>query len=77
VTVLLTTSNGTAIAGVNYSNVSTQVTFLTGQNLATDNIPIIQLTNAIPNATVNITLSNPTGGAILNTPTNARADHCQ
>jgi uncharacterized repeat protein (TIGR01451 family)/uncharacterized delta-60 repeat protein len=71
VTVQLTTSDGTAIAGINYSNASTVLTFLAGQNIATDNIPIIQLTNAVPNTTVNITLSNPTGGAVLHSPTNA------
>jgi uncharacterized delta-60 repeat protein len=32
VTVQLNTSNGTAIAGINYSNVSTQVTFQTGRS---------------------------------------------
>jgi uncharacterized delta-60 repeat protein/uncharacterized repeat protein (TIGR01451 family) len=71
VTVLLTTAAGTAIPGINYSNVSTKVTFLTGQNLATANIPILQLTNATANTTVNITLSDPTGGAVLDSPTNA------
>ena len=71
VTVQLTTSDGTAVAGLNYSNASTVLTFLAGQTVATDNIPIIQLTNAVPNATVNLTLSNPTGGAVLSSPTNA------
>ncbi len=70
VTVLLTTSNGTAIAGVNYLNATTLLTFLPGQNIATDNIPIIQLTNAIPNATVNLSLSDPTGGATITGLTN-------
>jgi uncharacterized delta-60 repeat protein/uncharacterized repeat protein (TIGR01451 family) len=70
VTVQLTTSNGTAIAGINYSNASALLTFLPGQNVATDNIPIIQLTNAVPNATVNLTLSDPTGGAVLTGLTN-------
>ena len=65
VTVQLTTSNGTAIAGINYLNASTVLTFLPGQNAATDNIPILQLSNAVPNATVNLTLSNPTGGAVI------------
>jgi uncharacterized delta-60 repeat protein/uncharacterized repeat protein (TIGR01451 family) len=70
VTVLLTTSNGTAIAGINYSNATTLLTFAPGQNVATDNIPIIQLTNAVPNATVNLILSDPTGGAVLTGQTN-------
>ncbi len=71
VTVQLTTAGGTAVPGVNYSNSSSTVTFLTGQNAATVNIPIIQLPNAGPNTTVDITLSNPSDGAILGTPTNA------
>jgi len=59
--VQLTTSNGTAIAGINYLNASTVLTFLPGQNAATDNDPDPPLSNAVPNAPVNLTLSNPTG----------------
>jgi uncharacterized delta-60 repeat protein/uncharacterized repeat protein (TIGR01451 family) len=61
VQVTLTTAGGTAIQGVNYSNATTVLTIPNGFNSATDNIPIIQLTNAAPNATVNLTLSNPLG----------------
>jgi uncharacterized delta-60 repeat protein/uncharacterized repeat protein (TIGR01451 family) len=70
VTVELTTSNGTAIAGINYSNATTLLTFFDGQNVATDNVPIIQMTNALPNATVNLILSDPTGGAVITGLTN-------
>ena len=65
VQVQLTTSDGTAVAGINYSNASALLTFTANQNVATDTIPIIQLTNAGPNTTVNLTLSNPTGGAVI------------
>lgn len=70
VTVKLTTSNGTAVSGVNYLGVTNLLTFQPGQNVATDNIPIIQLTNAVPNATVNLNLSDPTGGAQITGLTN-------
>jgi uncharacterized delta-60 repeat protein/uncharacterized repeat protein (TIGR01451 family) len=70
VTVQLTVSDGTAIAGINYSNASRQLTFAPGQNSATDNIPIIQLTTAGPNTTVKLTLSDPTGGAVITGLTN-------
>jgi uncharacterized delta-60 repeat protein/uncharacterized repeat protein (TIGR01451 family) len=72
VTVLLTTSPGTAVPGVNYSNVSQLVTFTaSGTNAQTVDIPIIQQATAGPNTTVNITLSDPTGTAVLGTPTTA------
>ncbi len=71
VTVQLTTTPGTAVPGVNYSNVSKTVEFVTGQNVATVDIPLIQQPAAGPNTTVNITLSDPTGNAVLGTPTNA------
>jgi uncharacterized delta-60 repeat protein/uncharacterized repeat protein (TIGR01451 family) len=61
VTVLLTTSPGTAVPGVNYSNATTTLTFPANVNMATDNIPIIQLTKAEPNTTVILGLSNPGG----------------
>ncbi len=73
VTVLLTTSGGTALPGINYSNATTTLTFPVGVNLATDNIPIIQLTTASPNTTVNLALSNPAGSPppVLSSPSQA------
>jgi uncharacterized delta-60 repeat protein/uncharacterized repeat protein (TIGR01451 family) len=68
VTVNLSTSNGTAIAGINYSNISDQLTFFNGQTVATDNIPIIKLTNAVPNLTFYLNLSNPGNGAVISGP---------
>jgi uncharacterized repeat protein (TIGR01451 family)/uncharacterized delta-60 repeat protein len=68
VTATLTTSNGTAVSGVNYSNVSTTVTFTDGQSSQTNYIPVIQQTLAGPDVTVLLTLSNPTGGATIAPP---------
>jgi uncharacterized delta-60 repeat protein/uncharacterized repeat protein (TIGR01451 family) len=71
VTVLLTTSGGTAIPGVNYTVATATLVFPQDVNVATLSIPIIQLAAAGPNTTVNLTLSNPTEGAILSSPSQA------
>jgi uncharacterized repeat protein (TIGR01451 family)/uncharacterized delta-60 repeat protein len=65
VSVTLTTSNGTAVAGVNYGSVNTLVQFSGGVNSNTVEIPIYQLTNAGPDTTVLLTLSNPQNGATI------------
>lgn len=65
VSVTLTTSNLTATAGVNYLGVNTNVNFGDGETSQTIEVPIIQLSNAVPNATVLLTLSNPQGGASI------------
>lgn len=65
VAVTLTTSNGTATAGLNYMPINATLNFADGQSSQTTNIPIYQLTNATPNLTVYLTLSNPQGGAII------------
>jgi uncharacterized repeat protein (TIGR01451 family) len=61
------TSDGTASAGTDYTAVSTVVSFAVGEGSKTVSIPI--LTDTIPerNETVNLTLSNPTGGGTLGT----------
>ncbi len=53
----LATSNLTAMAGVNYMSVSTNITFSSGQISNNVSIPVIQLTNAGPNTTVLLNLS--------------------
>ncbi|HMQ04066.1 MAG TPA: Calx-beta domain-containing protein [Pyrinomonadaceae bacterium] len=72
VTVDFATSNGTAIAGQDY--VSTQGTLLWEDGDSTPKgfgIALISDGIAEPNETVNITLSNPTGGAIIGIPSTA------
>ena len=68
------TSNGTAIAGKDYKTSKTTsgtLTFKAGQTSKTFTIPIINDTLNEQNETVNISLSNPTVGAILGTPSTA------
>jgi hypothetical protein len=52
------TSNGTAIAGSDYTAVSGTLTFTPGVTSQTFNVPIINDTLKEPNETVNLTLSN-------------------
>ena len=70
VSVVISTSNGTAMAGSDYTAVTNQVvTFATGDS-ATKNVPITILNPANtnePNETFTVTLSSPTGGATLGT----------
>lgn len=65
VTVNYATSVGTAEVGVDYSDVSGTLTFRSGENLQTFLIPILNDDLAESVETVNLTLSSPTGGAIL------------
>ena len=72
VSVSFATSNGTATAPGDYTAVTQTVNFANGDTAnKTVNIPIIRDTTADPNETVNLTLSGPTGGATLGTPSTA------
>ena len=72
VSVSFATSNGTATAPGDYTAVSQTVSFANGDTAnKTISIPIINDTTAEANETVNLTLSNPTGGATLGTPSTA------
>ena len=64
ISVMLSTSNGTAIAGVNYQAVNQQVNFSDGQSLQTVFIPIIQQTNVTVDTTAYLLLTNPVGTTI-------------
>ena len=65
------TSDGSAISGIDYLEQSGTITFSVGQ--VETNITIIILDNAVVNSnlTVNLHLSNPSGGATLGSLTNA------
>ena len=70
--VTFATSNGTATAGSDYTAVSQTVSFATGDT--TSKTVSVSITNngaAEPSETVNLTLSNPTGGATVGTPGSA------
>ena len=67
VTVTITTSNGTAVAGTDYTPVNASVFFADGDTVPrTIAVPITQdVINAEPDKTLNLTLSQPGGCAAL------------
>jgi hypothetical protein len=66
------TSNGTATAGSDYTATSGTLSWTNGESGAkTFNVAVQGDTTVEPDETVNLTLSSPTGGAALGTPTNA------
>lgn len=69
VSVQYATSNGTATAGQDYSTAVGTLNWTDGDTAAkTFNVPITDDTVFEGNEAVNLTLSNPTGGAIIGTP---------
>ncbi|HLJ95082.1 MAG TPA: DUF4214 domain-containing protein, partial [Gemmataceae bacterium] len=71
VTVQYATSDGTAQAGVRYTATSGTLLFANGVTSQTITIPLLNPPTVHGNQTVNVTLSNATGGATLGTPTSA------
>jgi uncharacterized protein YjdB len=67
VSVNFTTSNGSAIAGSDYTAASGTLTFAAGETLKTFTVAIIDDSTVEGNETINLTLSQPTGGALLGT----------
>src|SRR5262249_19124532 len=64
-------ADGTAIAGTDYTATSGTLTFDDGEYLKTVAIPILDDSSFEPTKTFTITLSNPTGGATLESGTEA------
>ncbi|NCR90588.1 MAG: hypothetical protein GPJ05_15825 [Microcystis aeruginosa G13-10] len=71
VSVIVNLTNGTATAPSDYNNTPITVNFANGETSKTVNIPIVNDTQFEPDETVNLSLSNPTGGATLGTKTTA------
>ncbi len=71
VTVQYATSDGTAFAGYDYTAVSGTLTFNANDTSKTFDIPLLNNGQSDSNLTVNIGLSDPTGGAILGTQNTA------
>jgi len=67
-TVIFTARAGTAAAGVDFTAVTTTATFLSGQDSAAVQVPILEDTEVEANETVTLRLQNPSGGAILGRP---------
>jgi hypothetical protein len=66
VSVNYATANGTAIAGKDYQSASGTLTFLTGQTSQTFTITLLPgASQTVASSTINLALSNPTGGATL------------
>ena len=71
VDVQFATANGSAVAGTDYTAESGMLTFANGEASKTFMVPILNNTHAQANETVNLTLSNPDGGAILGSQSTA------
>ncbi|MDO9495288.1 MAG: Calx-beta domain-containing protein [Nocardioides sp.] len=65
------TSNGTATAGSDYTATSGDLTFTAGDTSETFSVPISQDTAVEGDETLTLTLSTPTGGAVLGSPSTA------
>jgi uncharacterized delta-60 repeat protein len=70
-TVNYATSDGTAQSGVEYTGVSGTLTFGPGVTQQTFTVPILVYDQIVGTTNFNVTLSSPTGGADLGTPSTA------
>ena len=71
VMVNVATTNGTAVAPDDYADSDQVLTFLATETSKTFTIPIVNDTTDEPGETVNLALSNPTGGATLGAQSSA------
>ena len=71
-TVDFTTTDGTAIAGLDYGGVTNTILFGAGERLKWVKVPILHDPLKEPGKTLRVTLSNPTGGAVLGTQQRAK-----
>jgi hypothetical protein len=73
VSVLVATSDGSALAGTDYTAVSQTVTLGDGATQHTVSIPILNEMKADPSESFTVSLSQPTGGAVLGSQTHMLA----
>ena len=71
VSVSYTTGNGTALAGQDYLSTTGMLTFTNGETLRVFSVPLLNDTNAECNEFLNLSLYQPTGGAVACLDTNA------
>ena len=71
VSVAYATSDGSANANSDYTPTSGTLTFAAGELTKTIAVPLVDNPSAEPDETVLLTLSNPTGGATLGSPSTA------
>jgi polyhydroxybutyrate depolymerase len=71
VTVAVTTTDITATSGLDYIGLTNTITFAPGEKLKQIAIPILNDGIKEPNESFQVTLGNPTGGAVLGSPTTA------
>jgi hypothetical protein len=71
ISVNYTTTDGTAIAGINYTQSSGVLQFASGSAIASFNVPIIDNYVINGNTSFNVSLGKPTGGASLGSLTKA------
>jgi hypothetical protein len=69
-TVNYATTNGTAQAGVNYSNVSGTLTFTNGESVKAIFVPLIDNTNVTGDLNFTVGLSSPSAGTQIYAPSN-------
>lgn len=62
------TSNGTAVSPSDYTPASSTLSFAAGETSKTFSVPITDDTAAEPSETINLSLSSPTGLAVLGSP---------
>jgi Tol biopolymer transport system component len=68
ITVNYAATNGTATKGADYTATQGKLTFADGETIKTISVPVLDDGIVEPDETVNVTLSNPTGGGALAQP---------